>query len=118
MSALVSELFRGDARLEKCLIEDSSHVLKGNRGRFVALIQYAVLVLEKSATINRQELVQEIYGPDTAKAVLSYKTKRKIINTSYQKTADAIVGKMTIRSLDAEMVAFETRERMIVPRSG
>lgn len=118
MANLVSDLFRGDPRLEKCLLEDKAHVLKGDRGQFVALIQYAVLVLEPGASINGQELVQEVYGPDTAKAVLAYKTRRKIINTSYQKTADAIVGKMTIRSLDTEMRAFETREKMVFPRRG
>ena len=45
----------------------------------------------------------QTYGPSTAAAVLSYKTKRQIINRSYQTTPDSIVGKMTIASLDAEM---------------
>ena len=118
MANLISNLFRGDPRLEKCLIEDKAHVLNGDRGQFVSLIQNAVLVLEPSAFINGPELEQAVYGRDTAKAVLAYKTRRRIINTSYQKTADAIVGKMTIRSLDAEMLAFETREKIVVPRRG
>ncbi|MCY2978476.1 MAG: hypothetical protein NTU79_07405 [Planctomycetota bacterium] len=41
---------------------------------------------------------------NTAAAVLAYKTKRKIINRDYQMTADNIVGKMTMASLDREML--------------
>lgn len=39
--------------------------------------------------------------------MLRYKQQRNVINTSYQTRADNIVGKMTIQSLDAEMVARE-----------
>jgi len=39
--------------------------------------------------------------------VLRFKTDRKIINTAYQKTADNIVGKMTVQALDNEMARFE-----------
>jgi hypothetical protein len=118
MANLVSDLFRGEPRLEKCLLEDKAHVLKGDRGQYVALIQYAVLVLEPGTSIDGQELVREVYGADTAKAVLAYKTRRKIINPAYQTTADAIVGKMTIQRLDAEMLAFESREKLVLPRRG
>ena len=45
----------------------------------------------------------------TTKAVLDYKRKRRIINPSYQKTADTIVGKMTIAAMDKEMAAAEKR---------
>ena len=47
------------------------------------------------------------YGPFTAKAVLKYKDKRKIINRSYENHGDPIVGKMTIASLDQEMFQWE-----------
>ena len=49
------------------------------------------------------------YGPATAAAVLAYKRKRSIINTSYQKTADNIVGIMTIQSMDRELNGLARR---------
>ena len=109
---LKSELFRGDPRLEKTLVSDPHHVVLGNRGEFVSKIQYAVLTLQ-GGRIGAGELDRRLYGPETARAVLEYKTRRKIINTSYQRQADNIVGKMTIQRLDAEMVAFELQERLI-----
>jgi hypothetical protein len=45
-----------------------------------------------------------VYGPATAAAVLAYKQKRDIVNRSYQTEADNIVGKMTMASLDSELV--------------
>ena len=107
---LKSELFQGDKRLMKTLVSDPHHVVPGDRGEFVSKIQNAVLVLE-GGRISAGELQDQRYGPDTARLVLAYKTRRKIINTAYQKTADDIVGKLTIQSLDAEMLAFETQER-------
>src|SRR5262249_14723300 len=98
--------FRGNTRLQRCLVADPSHVLKGDRGDHVGLIQGALLILDHSK-IAGDELAQQLYGQSTAKAVLEYKKKRTIINFSYQTHADDIVGKMTIRSLDAEMVAQE-----------
>ena len=68
-----------------------------SRGSFVSRIQYAVLVLE-GGRISARELQTKVYGPDTAKAVLAYKVRRKIINKSYQQTEDNIVGKMTIKA--------------------
>jgi hypothetical protein len=111
VETLKSELFRGDSRLAKTLVSDPHHVVPGDRGEFVSLIQNAVLVLE-GGEISAHELQSRLYGPDTAKIVLAYKTRRQIINKAYQKTADNIVGKMTIRKLDEEMVAFETAERV------
>ena len=62
--------------------------------------------------ISAFELQKKFYGPDTARLVLAYKTRRKIINKSYQTKADNIVGKMTIQKLDEEMVAAESAERL------
>jgi hypothetical protein len=111
VAGLRSELFRGDPRLEKTLISDPFHVVVGDRGEFVSKIQYAVLTLEPGR-ISAAELDNKTYGRETARAVLAYKTRRRIINFSYQTTPDNIVGKMTIRSLDIEMVAVEARERL------
>lgn len=108
---LKSELFRGDPRLEKTLHSDPHHVVPGNRGEFVSKIQYAVLTLG-GGQIGPSELQVQLYGPETARAVLAYKTKRQIINFSYQRTPDNIVGKMTIRALDNEMLLYEAKERL------
>lgn len=116
MPGLLSQLFRGEPRLEKCLTNDGAHVLIGDQGPFVGMIQYAVLALE-GGTLFGQELLREQYGPQTAKLVLAYKARRKIINFSYQTKPDNIVGKMTIRSLDTEMLAFETSQKLKVRRS-
>jgi hypothetical protein len=110
MGLLISELFSDDPRLEKCLTSDPHHVKLGDRGSYVAKIQYAVLVLE-GGQINGEELRKEHYGPTTAKRVLAYKSRRRIINFTYQQAPDDIVGKMTIRFLDLEIAAFEARER-------
>ena len=108
---LRSELFRGDSRLEKCLVSDPSHVTPGTIGPFVGKIQFALLVLE-GGSISGSEIQSARYGPNTTALVLAYKTRRKIINFTYQTRPDNIVGKMTIKSLDAEMSAFEMRERL------
>jgi hypothetical protein len=103
---LQSKLFQGDPRLEACLIQDSAHVMLGAVGDYVSKIQQALAVLDNSS-IAPGELAADRYGPSTANAVLAYKTKRNIINRSYQTRADNIVGKMTIASLDTEMVDKE-----------
>jgi len=108
---LKSDLFRDDPRLEKALVSDPHHVTLGTRGEFVSKIQYAVLALA-GGEIGVGEIRGQVYGPDTARAVLAYKTKRGIINFTYQRTADNIVGKMTIERLDQEMLAFELRQRL------
>ena len=103
---LQSVFFRGDPRLEACLVQDSAHVTAGSQGDFVTKIQLALEALD-DADIDVMEMASATYGPSTADAVLDYKTSRKIINFSYQTQADDIVGKMTIAALDKEMVAKE-----------
>jgi hypothetical protein len=60
-----------------------------------------------AAVIADSELDSLTYGDSTARAVLAYKRKRNIVNRSYQTQADNIVGKMTMASLDGEMVKKE-----------
>jgi hypothetical protein len=103
---LQSMWFRRNARLEQCLISDPFHVKRGDNGEHVTLIQGALLTLDKSE-ISNDEQRRQTYDHSTAKAVLEYKKKRNIINFSYQTSADDIVGRMTMRSLDTEMVAYE-----------
>jgi hypothetical protein len=99
---LVSNLFKDNARLAACLMDDRSHVTQGSVGEHVHLIQVALIDIDGSS-IDEGELAAQRYGPSTAAAVLAYKRKRKIINRAYQNTEDDIVGKMTIASLDKEM---------------
>jgi peptidoglycan hydrolase-like protein with peptidoglycan-binding domain len=100
--ALQSKLFSGDAKLEAAAVSDPAHILPGSTGPHVAKIQRALILLDDAK--NSED---SVYGPATAAAVLAYKQKRNIINRSYQTKADNIVGKMTIASLDGEMLATE-----------
>jgi hypothetical protein len=87
-------------------LDNAAHVTLGAQGEHVAKIQFALFALD-SLKIERSELLNQTYGRSTVAAVLSYKRKRNIINPSYQTTPDSIVGKMTIASLDAEMLRRE-----------
>lgn len=104
--ALKSKALAGDERLEACLVKDSAHLTPGTQGEFVAKVQAAVMYLDE-LTIDEQELDTQTYGPSTAAAVLAFKKKRKIINYSYEKHEDNIVGKMTIKAIDDELAAAE-----------
>ncbi|MEI6708769.1 MAG: hypothetical protein WCK96_16730 [Methylococcales bacterium] len=103
---LKSKLLSANQRLNNCEVQDSAHVCKGDTGEYVSRIQQALIRID-NAKIADAELSASRYGESTAAAVLRYKTPRKIINTTYQKSADDIVGKMTIKKLDEEMLVFE-----------
>jgi hypothetical protein len=111
--ALQSKLFRNDHRLEACAVSDASHVVEGAVGEHVHKIQTALMLLD-DARIDATELQAKRYGWSTAAAVLGYKRKRDIVNRSYQTQADNIVGKMTIATLDADMLRREERTRVTV----
>lgn len=111
---LTSNLLADNARLQSCLIADNSHVTPGDQGEHVQLIQVALVILDDSS-IDKGEVSLQTYGPSTASAVQDYKRKRKIINHAYQNAADDIVGKMTIRSLDDELVANQRNPRPYTP---
>lgn len=100
--ALQSKLFKDNSKLEAAATSDSAHVTRGSKGEHVRKIQLALIELD-GADID----ADGSYGPATAAAVLAYKNMRKIINRAYQKTADDIVGKMTMVSLDDEMLKAE-----------
>jgi hypothetical protein len=106
---LQSMWFRQNQRLNQCHLSDPAHVKVGDKGDHVALIQDAVCMLD-GARISMDEQGRQFYGNSTASAVLQFKTKRKIVNFSYQKTADNIVGRLTIGWLDREMLAYERRK--------
>jgi hypothetical protein len=104
--SLSSKLFAGDAKLEACLVNHAAHLVIGTRGEHVGKVQTALFLID-GLHIDATELRQEVYGKSTAAAVLAYKRKRHIINPSYQSSEDNIVGKMTIASLDADVVREE-----------
>src|SRR5262249_26876800 len=54
-----------------------------------------------------QEVQDKRYGTSTRDAVLDYKNDRWIVNKSYQDRPDNIVGIMTIKRMDKEMVEKE-----------
>jgi hypothetical protein len=103
---LYSKLFKGDIALEACLIKSSAHVLEGAKGLHVTKIQTA-LQLTDGLQIEKSEIDQKLYGKSTAKAVLAYKTQRKIVNLAYQTKPDNIVGQMTIAALDWELCQLQ-----------
>ena len=107
---LSSKLFRSDKQLQACEVNDQAHLIVGTKGEHVAKVQMALFALDR-ANIDRQELLSQLYGPSTAGAVLAFKTRRQIINTSYQSKPDNIVGKMTIARLDREMFVLESANR-------
>jgi hypothetical protein len=108
--ALNSNLFKGSRGLTACEINDAAHFTIGKQGDDVGRIQMALLAID-SLKIERQELLSKTYGQSTAAAVLAFKTKRRIINYSYEKKPDNIVGKMTIAALDREMCLWEATHR-------
>jgi hypothetical protein len=106
-----SKLFKGDQRLEACLIHDSAHITPGTVGEHVGRIQTALATIDGSV-IQASEISAMAYGPSTTTAVLAFKRKRQIINYSYETQVDNIVGKMTIAALDLEVL---TREQPTAP---
>lgn len=103
---LRSQLFSGSKELQACLTSDAAHVVPGARGEHVALIQSA-LVRFRFLNIDDARSEARFYGPRTAAAVLAYKREFEIINRNYQSTADNIVGKMTIASLDSGIAVLD-----------
>jgi hypothetical protein len=104
--ALKSRQFAHDQRLRACLVSQQAHIAPGAAGTYVTKIQEALILLD-GVRIDPHEIVHLQYGPSTARAVLAYKTKRRIINHSYQASPDDIVGEMTIAALDDEMLVDE-----------
>lgn len=117
MAELKSDLFKGDARLEACATTPSAHVAPTTpfeKGEHVAKIHAALLNMQPTPAIEVTEKRQLTYGPTTAAAVLEYKRARGIINPAYQSTPDNIVGQMTIKAMDAELIRGEgTRDKVV-----
>lgn len=98
---LQSLLFRNDRLLEAAALNDAAHIAMGAKGPHVAKIQTALNVL-----LAEKLSVDGAFGSLTGEAVLRYKQLRRIVNTAYQRQPDNIVGRMTIKALDQEMLTF------------
>ncbi len=96
---LTSELFRGVPELENCLVNDRDHILRGAVGEHVSRIQQALALLG-DVPIAPDEVHKKEFGETTENAVFAFKTKLWIVNLSYERTPDKIVGKRTIAKLD------------------
>lgn len=103
---LSSTLFRADARLQAAATNPSFHVTRGDAGPHVSRLQLALLLLGHNS-IDGNEWRCGAYGDSTAATVLAYKRARDIVNRSYQKQADDIVGVMTLARLDSELCGLE-----------
>lgn len=116
---LRSELFSDSRELQACLVSDASHVVPGARGDHVARIQSALVRLRVLEAADARAEAGH-YGPRTTDAVLTYKRAFKIINRSYQTSADNVVGRMTIASLDDAIFVLDGggRGRRLAPFPG
>lgn len=111
---LASQHFKDSERLQDCLEYDEDHVVQGERGPHVALIQQALIQLG-AGVISSSEISAGFYGPSTASAVLRFKgPPRNIINRAYQNAPDSIVGRMTIAQLDKEMQGLENSQKSLL----
>ena len=107
--ALQSILFKGDPQLEAAATSNPAHITPGARGPHVSKIQRALNLIQGLALAE-----DGVYGAGTAAAVLEYKQQRNTVNTSYQSTADNIVGIMTMAALDREMLILEAPAEPVV----
>src|SRR6185312_412538 len=72
---LVSRWFSHSDRLQKCLVSDPAHVVTGDSGDHVTLLQDALVVLD-GAILAPQAIASSAYGSSTAAAVLNYTKTR------------------------------------------
>lgn len=70
---------------------------RGAQGRFVGLIQEALLFLDHNIPISKKEKEDEIFGISTYNAVIAYQKKKGL-------KPDGQVGPMTLEALDNDLV--------------
>jgi hypothetical protein len=99
-----------DVKLEACLVSDPAHIMRGAKGDHVKKIQDALNQLSTAGLV-----LDGCYGQKTAAAVKAYKDapSRKILQP-WQTSADDIVGRRTIKSLDDEMFDLENQTSQYV----
>ena len=113
---LRSQLFKDNDQLKRCAVDNTAHVKTGDKGDFVSKIQEALVILDDAIFLGT-EVSDQRYGTSTAQAVLDYKTKRNIVNRSYQSKPDNIVGVMTIAQMDKELADVDAAMPEIIRRA-
>jgi hypothetical protein len=103
---LRSELFKGDTKLEDALNIPLKHITQGASGPHVAKIHTALGRLVPNVEIAKSDLDSATYGLSTTEAVKAYKRSHAppIVNFAYQNTVDGIVGQMTVKALDDDLI--------------
>jgi hypothetical protein len=92
-------------KLNACLASDPAHIKPGQNGGHVKVIQDALTTMRlRSPAIGLPEIKDKAgnYGHDTTAAVLKYKTFHGIKRSG--QPLDPIVGRMTLTSLDDELM--------------
>lgn len=121
MGVLRSDLFKGDAKLEACAAGPSGHLTIGTPpGPHIAKIHAALAILRPAGTaISTTEKSSMTYGSTTADAVFNYKSTHvpPIVNLSYQRAPDKILGQMTISAMDEELFGKPAPRNDIVDRA-
>jgi hypothetical protein len=100
-------------RLNACLAEDRAHIVPGERGDHVRIIQAAMETIRtRQPGLNLPKITDAAghYGPTTAAAVLKYKGINGIIRRG--QPLDAIVGRMTLTRIDDELLNTEPPPRI------
>jgi hypothetical protein len=109
---LRSKLFKNDPAIEACLVNNSAHIKEGAVGEHVSKIHTALFAID-GLSVSADELRTQRFGKSTSAAVLAFKTKRRIINYSYERQVDNIVGVMTMGALDEEMLRKQQQPRLL-----
>jgi hypothetical protein len=121
MGVLRSDLFKGDAKLEACAAGPAGMLTIGAApGPHIAKIHAALAILRPAGpAISASEKSGTTYGSTTAEAVFHYKSTHvpPIINFTYQRAPDKIVGQMTIKAMDEELFGKPAPRNDIVDRA-
>ena len=108
--------FKLNAKLQACAEDHRDHIgettqpAADRQGAHVGLIHEALNAWAKSQSppvkpVNACELSARKFGPDTARLVTLFKTKKNILN--FAGKIDPIVGVKTIAALDLELPALD-----------
>jgi hypothetical protein len=123
--ALLSDLFRADARLQQLAVVGSRPIEPGCSGFFVSRLHGALMIVG-DAPLAGSDVAMAFFGQSTAHAVAAWKRARLLPprasrheHNRYsderlfirQPVLDARIDREAILRLDAEMVAYERRTR-------
>ena len=116
--------FKLNAKLQACAVNDQDHIgehtspAEHRQGAHVGLIQEALNAWAQRQTppvrqVAAGEAGARVFGPDTARLVTLFKTRKNILN--FAGKIDPIVGKNTVAALDLELPALPPDEEIVPP---